>query len=449
MTETFRDLGLMETGIWMGDQASTLNFCAVAEVEGELTKPVLRAALDAAQARHPLLRARIQVSPDRLRFVGFGASELPPIPLQVVEVPFEDWVPQAEFQIQTPIDSEKGPLVRAAYLRHGPAHGTLLLGFNHVIGDGISGAYLARDVLHACASLACGGDGDLPPLGLPATIEQRLPTEFESIGGLKAAYRAFSRLRRATHILGDSPAQVAVEVQAPLSQRRSRIIPMRIEPARTKALLAACRRHGTSLHGLLGAAWCKALLPELNGQVVTFASPVNMRKRMSPAVGDDVCLFVSLVSSVHRVTAHTELWSLARSIRAKAAQAIACNWAFDFVPAMNAITARRLFFPFSERGIARHARFVMKHVSSQGTTGITNIGRLPIAARQGPLTIRATHFVVSPGVLGHLVLSAAGLADRVCLDLMHTEPLLSAGRALAIAERFQAILAQVDPDTLS
>ncbi len=436
-----RPFGGMETGIWLGDQSATLNFAAVAEIRGPLTEASLVGALAAAQARHPLLRARVRVGRRRLEFVGWPEGQTPPIPLTVVEAPFDDWVAFADHEVQTPLAWDRSPLVRATWIRHGAEHGTLLLCFNHVIGDGISGAFLARDVLEAAADLTAGGDGRLEPLPLPPPIEDRLPKRYRGWSGLEAALGQHRLLRRESKPLG-GVAQLRIDRAAPLAEQRARIIPMRIGPERSRQLLARARAEGTTLHGLFGAAWCLALRPELTPGAMVFGSPVNMRARMQPPAGEDVCLLVSLVTSAHRLDDHTELWSLARDIRAKAVAGIEARQPFAFIPAVNLISERRLFFPFTERGIARHSRFAAKHVTSQGTSGITNIGNVPVKPRQGPLSFEAVHFVVSPSVLSSLVLTAAGLAGTICLNLSHSEPIVGRARAEEIAERFMEILDQ-------
>ncbi len=309
-----------------------------------------------------------------------------------------------------------------------------------MIGDGISGAFLARDLLKSCGDIAGGGSGEMPALPVPKTIESHMPTGFQGFRGRWAGIKEYRRMRREIRRLGVRPAHVRVEEDAPVGQRKTRIVPLRIPSSRTEALLDAARANRTTLHGLLGATLCLALQPEFDGSVVTFASPVNMRNRMEPPVGEDICLFVSMVNSQHRVDEDTDLWALARDIRGRAVEQMERGAPFSFLTLMNSITARRWFFPFTEKGIARHARFALKHIASQGTAGITNIGQLDIESTLGPLQIEAVHFVVSPSLLGYFVLTAASLQGTLCLDFIHCEPLVSHERTQAIAGRFEKLL---------
>ncbi len=60
MTEINRPLSAVERWYWLCDQFSTLNVISRVRVRGELRFAALRRGLNKLQARHPLLRARIE-----------------------------------------------------------------------------------------------------------------------------------------------------------------------------------------------------------------------------------------------------------------------------------------------------------------------------------------------------------------------------------------------------
>ncbi|MGC3542158.1 hypothetical protein ACPTFK_04650, partial [Pseudomonas aeruginosa] len=87
MAEIRRPLSAVERWYWLSDQFSALNVISRVRVHGRLSIDDLRRGLDALQARHPLLRARVVlhcrvltrwVSIERaitLREVGGGGEE--------------------------------------------------------------------------------------------------------------------------------------------------------------------------------------------------------------------------------------------------------------------------------------------------------------------------------------------------------------------------------------
>ncbi|MBI8849337.1 hypothetical protein JEZ83_17735, partial [Pseudomonas aeruginosa] len=60
MAEIRRPLSAVERWYWLSDQFSALNVISRVRVHGRLSIDDLRRGLDALQARHPLLRARVE-----------------------------------------------------------------------------------------------------------------------------------------------------------------------------------------------------------------------------------------------------------------------------------------------------------------------------------------------------------------------------------------------------
>ncbi|MCU9236191.1 hypothetical protein OE399_22840, partial [Pseudomonas aeruginosa] len=60
MAEIRRPLSAVERWYWLSDQFSALNVISRVRVHGRLSIDDLRRGLDALQARHPLLRGRVE-----------------------------------------------------------------------------------------------------------------------------------------------------------------------------------------------------------------------------------------------------------------------------------------------------------------------------------------------------------------------------------------------------
>ncbi|MBI7317493.1 hypothetical protein JEV29_20380, partial [Pseudomonas aeruginosa] len=75
MAEIRRPLSAVERWYWLSDQFSALNVISRVRVHGRLSIDDLRRGLDALQARHPLLRARIEANAGR--GPRWGASARP------------------------------------------------------------------------------------------------------------------------------------------------------------------------------------------------------------------------------------------------------------------------------------------------------------------------------------------------------------------------------------
>jgi hypothetical protein len=150
-----RTLSPMEQTICLADDLCSLNFVMHCELFGELAEESLHAALDKVQARHPLLRMRLDGEDGNLWFRQ-GAG---PIPVRIVDGPTSSVATEAEYELHTEFDRRRGPMVRCVWIRHDLAHATLFATFHHLIGDGISGSLLYRDLMQALR----GEDLDILP----------------------------------------------------------------------------------------------------------------------------------------------------------------------------------------------------------------------------------------------------------------------------------------------
>ncbi|MBI9083984.1 MAG: hypothetical protein JEZ11_10335 [Desulfobacterales bacterium] len=149
-----RRLSPMEKCLWIVDQQCCSNFLSHARVIGPLDETVLGQALKVVQARHPLLRVRIvREGRSHARFISGPA---PAIPVRLAQSASNRWTEEAERELNTRFDAEKAPLLRCVLIRHGMEQNTVLLNFHHAIGDGLSGAYLMRDLFVAADTVIAG-----------------------------------------------------------------------------------------------------------------------------------------------------------------------------------------------------------------------------------------------------------------------------------------------------
>ena len=72
-----RALDPAERFFWLSDRVSCMNFVVFAELDGVVDARALRAALDRAQRRHPLLRVRIATDGDTPRFATDAQARIP------------------------------------------------------------------------------------------------------------------------------------------------------------------------------------------------------------------------------------------------------------------------------------------------------------------------------------------------------------------------------------
>lgn len=128
-------------------------FATTAQVHGTCSAEEVRAALEAAFRRHPVLRSRIRSRPFPF-LPELTTHDVPSPALRVIDDAGEDdWIHTVETELQQPFPDELGPLVRFVLLRRERGFDLVVVS-SHVISDGLSHVYLVRDILEQIADPA-------------------------------------------------------------------------------------------------------------------------------------------------------------------------------------------------------------------------------------------------------------------------------------------------------
>ena len=248
-----RALGIFETAETLTDRDAPFNVVGVIELQTVIDPTELRAALDRAQRRHPLLRVRII---DRDGSFHYTNGEIPPIPLAVVKRrDASHWHEVAESELNHAFDIGTGPFMRCTLLIGGSdaSDAELVVSFLHTIIDGASAVNLIREILEDWDALTGGR-----PLDEPEILELQPPVE----SFFPAAYQgARAKLKIARFMA----RQVADEVGYRWRSRGARSMPIH-ESGRCRALVRelggseldhlvrASRRRRVTLNSALNAA---------------------------------------------------------------------------------------------------------------------------------------------------------------------------------------------------
>jgi len=411
----------MEAMIAAADRAVSLNFTTIAQVTGPLTEAALRKGLDAATARHALVRSRI----DGLSF----APSAEPVPLRICDA--AAWEPELELEINTRVAATDGPLARAVWVRHADGEGTLMLTLHHAIGDGMSGVYLMRDVLSATGRALDTEPADLPVLPLPPGINTLMPATARGLAGFWRRFKFLARDLWATVRYG-LPLQLRHDRVVRARDRKMRIIPVVLEPEETTRLATRARAERTTVHGALAAAIMTAMAADSDSSKtrrMNFGTPVNLRKTLVPAAGEEVAFRVSMLAYAGAVSASTDPWQLARDVKAGLVRQVDDGTAPCVLGVLTGI-----FGLLGGRRITPEKLAVRWPKALPTTGGLTNLGRLDVPTQFGALRMDSCHFAASPSVLGDFVTTATSLHGRLFWNFVWPDPALASEHAQALVD---------------
>lgn len=414
----------MERWYWTIDQLSALNVCARVRVEGELSTAELRGALDALQARHPLLRLAIATESTGVepRFVPTDN----PIPLREVRLSRPDdsrWEHEVDrHEFAHSIDWRSGPLARAVVISQPGEIHDLVVTVAHTIADGTTALALLRQWVRLAAEQPTL-DRNVANDAVPVPVEAILPEPFRVMSGV---------LPDRDPTAGDEPdpgtqeeaGRVEPDRFVPFHQRRTRMLHRFLDPHALQNLTLACKRQGVTLHGVLAAAMASAVARDARTpQPRHFAvgSPVGFRGELAQPVSEDEV--GCYVSAIHSVVAYEpdDLWSMARFIN----QDVAARRQRGEQYAVFSLLADQ-----GPAGVADSEPFV-RYIEEHGSFNffVSNIGRFDFPSTLGKWQLSEAQFVGGISVVGYFASSVTTSHGQLSWNFTYIDEAISRDRA--------------------
>jgi NRPS condensation-like uncharacterized protein len=422
------------------DRVSPVNFTLVADVSGALDVAAVERAVATLREIHPMLRVRLVEEGSGLASRYLFRESDARVEVRVASPGIFEPAAlgrEIEAELARPFDVERGPLFRVAVASDGARH-RLLLAMHHMIADGASAAIVLRDLLR----VAAGDEAPRAVLELPAVSGPRFP----SITRVRAMLDlAGFVVRAAVHFLTRRPAgRNVTRLDAPASGRETGILLRELDEAETSALVAAAKREGATVGGLLSAAIARAVYAEAGiarPAHVAVINAVDVREMAGEGdeLADHVDLLMSFVVTYHLVGDGRGLFELARECSRAVKAAVARRDAA--VPHTLAS-----LLPSIEPGEAVRATI---RVADRFATSasLTNVGRVAVpleygaatvdgaATGAGALRLDAVRFAPSLGFMGRFAGVASTFRGRLSWNFAYVKQVVGRDLAERLAAR--------------
>jgi hypothetical protein len=361
-----RDLGIYERLFYLCSLDHLKNFCVAADIEGDLPPETLPAIFALLQRKHPLLNAEIH---DRSAYGGrpgpafYECGRSIDVALRPL-IDDDDWMQEAERQLELRFDPAAGPLMRATVF-HRPGRAQVILTFHHAIADGMSGAFILRDLMTALSG---------QPIG---TLPARPPSET-----LLVRHPEFHRscdTRQPQKLDADALRAIGAEASRQANHAaRPKITAVTLDKAFTRRLQDSARAQGTTVHGALAAAEVLSANEHRPGIPCTIVSPLDLRDMLG--VDDGTCgVYVGVSRHIHLAGNGETFWTLARQATDEIALAKTITATSSFVKSIMANVPATATPDIAVGLMAARHRDAM----------ISNLGRLSLRQMFGNLRLSA------------------------------------------------------------
>ncbi len=417
----------------------------VARIKGNISEHLVKTAVHKAQQRHILLLVRIREDENHQQwFTSEGVEE---IPVEVIRRKTEaDWIEIHAQASRVPFEFERRPAIRFILVR-APEASDLIILCHHMICDGMSLAYLARDMMTYLGDPA----GDVPILEEPVPIDLgNLPVDIRPSSLRKAIIQ---RMNVKWVEERETFDQIDYEIisKAYWEHFHHKTLPVEFSEAETSAFVARCREEGVTVNSALATAFGGAQR-RVEGERPyhsRYMVASNVRDRIKNPPGEGVGYYAGGIAFNYKFNPKKSFWQNARNfhkkIQSKYVNKLLFAEMLDWLhleptifEAMNFKKLGRLVPPHSSR-YGKLSTFsknddVVSDVLKRGKieslehkewgTAITNLGRLDFPKNYGDLELE--RLILQPGgglPLAHvnLVLGAVTCSGKLSLIIEYAE----------------------------
>jgi NRPS condensation-like uncharacterized protein len=431
----------------------------VARIKGHVSGALLQQAVDKVQQRHALLRVRLEDGPGgALRFTSAGVQG---IPIEIVaRKSADDWITIHAEASKIPYEFETRPAIRFILVQ-APEASELIILCHHMICDGMSLAYLARDLLVQLGDPA----RQVKVLPAPPAIDlDNLPADVSQSGLVKFIINRMNRQWAEERVTFDQDDYETL-TRAYWDHFHHRIFSIELPEAETAALVARCRKEAVTVNSALTAAFTGAqVLVEgeqpYHARLVIAAS---LRDRLPRSPGEGLGMYAGSVELKFKYNHRRSFWENARRLH-KTIQprytnqhlfSDLLNWLYLDPTLLEALNFKKLgglvppdsasynkLSAFSQRKDVVLRLLQRDNLESLETkhwgTAVTNLGRLDFPRTYGALELE--RLIMQPGggiplANANLVLGAVTCSDKLSLVLEYAQEAVAAGTVENIKDK--------------
>lgn len=436
----------------------------VIRINGSVSSETLRSAVRKVQQRHALLRVRIKEDGDHeLWFTSEGVGEIPVE--TVVRNTEEDWITVHTEASKVPYEFAARPAIRFILVQS-PDRCEVIIQCHHIICDGMSLAYLARDLM------LCLGDPErkVEPLPAPEPLTlDNMPADVSQFGLRKMLIRRMNRKWANTGVYFDDQDYKILN-KTYWDHFHHGLFSVELPEAETTALVARARREAVTVNSALTTAFngAQSFVEGKKPYHDRTMIAANLRDRVPVPPGEGIVFFAGGLDLKLKFNHKKGFWENARNFHGKVRTNLTDknlfgefqDWlALDptLLEAINFKKLGGLVSPDSDRyeklsAFSRRDDIVQRILKRDKMESletrllgpaITNLGRLDFPKRYGALEL--DRLIVPPGgafplAQVNLVVGAVTCAGKLSLTVRYAEEAVARDTMAAIKDRAMAYL---------
>ncbi|MCP4753353.1 MAG: hypothetical protein GY866_20880 [Proteobacteria bacterium] len=285
----------------------------VARIKGNVSESMLLNAVSKVQQRHTLLRVRIKVDNDHNPwFTSEGVKE---IPVKIVPRKSDDhWMDVYHEECRIPFEFEERPPIRFVLLQSS-LESELIVFCHHIICDGMSLAYLGRDLMVHLGDPTRKADV-LPD---PVPIDRdNLPKELSLNAVFKFAINRINTKWEKDKVFFDQEDYRNLH-EAYWSNNAHKMLSVELSEAKTSALVDRCRKEETTVNTALTTAFvgAQSIVQSEKSHRSSIGVAGSVRDNLPEPAGEAMGFYAGVVTLKYRYNRKIDFWENSRRLHRK------------------------------------------------------------------------------------------------------------------------------------
>jgi NRPS condensation-like uncharacterized protein len=288
----------------------------IARIKGEVTEANFKKAIFKAQQRHPLLRCRIKEDENKnYYFTSDGAKD---IEIEVIPHKTQDqWIFVHNEKHTLPFDFENKPPIRFVLLQSAQ-ESEFIIFCHHVICDGKSLAYLARDIMHYLGTPSL--EPEIPPE--PVLMNSETVPKGVNLNPIMNFFaKNFNKKWMKDSVYFNHEDYLYLN-EAYWKNYKQKILPFVLSKEQTEKLIERCKKEKVTVNSALTLAFAGAeqmikISPQKNNLICIVGS---LRERLTKKIGEVMGFYAGFTTLKFRYNDKHDFWENARKFHKKAAK---------------------------------------------------------------------------------------------------------------------------------
>ena len=285
----------------------------VARIKGNVTEEMLKNAVDKVQQRHTLLSVRIKDDKDHIQW--FTSEGIQGIPIEIVSrKSANDWINIHAEASKIPFEFETHPAIRFILVQSLDVSELIIL-CHHIICDGMSLAYLARDLMVHLGNPA----REVEVLPVPPAIDlENLPDDVSQSGLVKTVINRMNQKWAEESVFFDHE-DYKILTQTYWDHYNHKFFSIELSEAETSALIARCRNENVTVNSALTVAFvgAQSFVEGEKPYHAALAVGVSLRDRLPNPPGEGMGYYAGAVELKFKYNHKRSFWENARKFHKK------------------------------------------------------------------------------------------------------------------------------------